>query len=397
MTTMSILTLLLALAAQAPKADDAAKSPWEFHRFHRIHLRNGAFIDGHLLADEPREVTLQIKAGRFGVKRDMIDYVEFVTIRSLKPTPSAPVEAKAPAADAAEGAPMPAVAAAAPAPGSASTRGHVDRLLADWKESQEQVPYDLTPRLLALGPDAVSYACWLVANRVEGTPVREIIVAVSGTDHPSVYGALETVAGSGNADEQQAAVEALEFSSRSTSAELLIKFLGSPSAQVWRAASEALLRLHRKGVVTELTFQLAAKLDKAMEKAPYAITIAKIGDAEGRRALMDAARFTAPEQRAPILQGLAMYENPDDADLGLPLLTDREPQARRDACEFLGRIKALSTCPDLIDRLSDDDSAVVDAAHWALRKLSGERFGKDSDLWTRWWTATGSKLNGAQR
>lgn len=391
--------LLLALAAQAAPPAASAQSPWEITRFHRIHLRNGAFIDGQLLENGSRQVVLQIKAGRFGVRRDEIDHVEYVTMKSLKALPPVPAERKAaPAADlaSAEAPVRPVPSAAAPAPGSAGLRGRVDQLLAEWSASREEAPFELTPRLLALGPDAVAYSCWLVANRVENTPVREIIVAVAGTDHPAVVGALEVVARHGSADEQLAAVEALEFSGRPAAAALLMKLLGSPSGQVWRAASESLLRLHRKGLLQDPGLQLARHLEQEAEKAPYAITLAKIGDPESRRALLEFARFAAPEDRAPVLQGVALLENPEDADLALPLLGDGSAQVRRDACEFLGRIKSLPSCPILIERLQDDEPAVVDSALWALRRISGEKFGSDPDLWTRWWEGSGSKLNAAQ-
>jgi HEAT repeat protein len=392
-----ILTLTLALAAQA--APEAAQSPWHITRFHRIHLRNGAFIDGDLVENGSSRVVLKIKAGHFGVRRDMIDHVEFVTMKSLKETPRLP-DLKKPAApaDPAEGAELAAKPAApvAPPPANASVRAHVDHLIADWNASKETTPYDLAPRLLALGPDAVAYCCWLVVNRNEQTPVREIIVAVAGTDHPAVFGALEAVSRSGNSDEQQAAVDALEFSGRPAAVDLLMKFLGSPSAQVWRSASEALIRLHRKDLFRDPSVALGKFLEQEAEKAPYAITIARIGEAEGRRVLTDYARYAMPSDRRQAFQGLVLYENPEDADLALPLLNDREAEIRRDACEFLGRLKSGPSCAALIELLEDDNRSVVETAHWALKRISGERFGIEVDLWRRWWEANSARLTAPQ-
>lgn len=392
-----ILSLTLALAAQA--APEAAQSPWQITRFHRIHLRNGAFIDGDLLENSPSRVVLKLKAGHFGVRRDMIDHVEFVTMKSIKETPVAPPLRKAPAAPAdpaeAELAVKPA-GPAAPPPANASVRTHVDHLLADWKANRESTPYDLTPRLLALGPEAVAYACWIIENRDENTPVRDLIIAVAGSDHPAFFGALESVARSGSSDEQQAAVDALEFSGRPAATDLLMKLLGSPSSQVWQAASESLIRLYKKDMLREGAHRLGKFLETEAEKAPYAITIAKLGDPSGRRVLLDFCRFADPEYRRAALQGLALFENPEDADLAIPLLNDPEPQSRRDACEFLGRIKSLASCPALIERLDDDNRSVGETAYWALKRISGQRYDARTELWKNWWASNGSRLNAAQ-
>jgi hypothetical protein len=69
-----ILALLLALQDQG----------WTETRFHRVHLRNGNFVDGHLLANEPEAVTLRVKTGELEISRDLVLKVEHMRIRSFE-------------------------------------------------------------------------------------------------------------------------------------------------------------------------------------------------------------------------------------------------------------------------------------------------------------------------
>src|SRR5436190_24328669 len=51
-------------------------------RFYRVHLRNGNVIDGELVKETANEVLLRLKVGEMTIRRDQIEKVEFVKMKS---------------------------------------------------------------------------------------------------------------------------------------------------------------------------------------------------------------------------------------------------------------------------------------------------------------------------
>jgi len=80
----SILLALSLLAAASPA--QSQDQPTEI-RFHRVYLRNGNFIDGKLIADKPGEVILRMAPGEMAIRRDQIDRVELIRMRSYNDKP----------------------------------------------------------------------------------------------------------------------------------------------------------------------------------------------------------------------------------------------------------------------------------------------------------------------
>lgn len=74
-----VWAVLLSAALQQPEYLES--------RFHRIHLRNGNFIDGQVVSEAASFVTVRIGGGSMTVRRDLIERVEYVKIRSLKEAP----------------------------------------------------------------------------------------------------------------------------------------------------------------------------------------------------------------------------------------------------------------------------------------------------------------------
>jgi HEAT repeat protein len=70
-------------------------------------------------------------------------------------------------------------------------------------------------------------------------------------------------------------------------------------------------------------------------------------------------------------------------------LTDEDTELRRAAASAAGRKGKDEIVPDLIRLLKDSDTAVADAAHEALKRLSGKSFEKDVPAWEAWWKGRG--------
>lgn len=79
---MTSLLLALSLVTATFQAQTPLDSGSEI-RFHRIHLRNGNFIDGKVTSDKPNEVILLMAAGEMSIRRDQIDRVEVVKMKSF--------------------------------------------------------------------------------------------------------------------------------------------------------------------------------------------------------------------------------------------------------------------------------------------------------------------------
>ncbi|MBL8693293.1 MAG: HEAT repeat domain-containing protein [Planctomycetes bacterium] len=60
------------------------------------------------------------------------------------------------------------------------------------------------------------------------------------------------------------------------------------------------------------------------------------------------------------------------------------PEVRREAALVLGRLADVSSVPELLRRLTDDHEGAREAAHWALKSITGLRLSLDAERWQRW-------------
>jgi hypothetical protein len=85
-----------------------------------------------------------------------------------------------------------------------------------------------------------------------------------------------------------------------------------------------------------------------------------------------------------------------------PLLASPHPSLRRAAAHELGQRDAWAPVPDLIEGLGDGDPRVREAAHAALRRLTGELAdpagsGDRRARWRAWWSEVGrARAQGAR-
>src|SRR6185503_8075123 len=79
---MNLILLALPLFCQAQAMNCFQDSDTTDLRFYRVHLRNGNFIDGELVKDTANEVLLRLKVGEMAIRRDQIEKVEFVKMKS---------------------------------------------------------------------------------------------------------------------------------------------------------------------------------------------------------------------------------------------------------------------------------------------------------------------------
>jgi hypothetical protein len=82
-----LLSWAWTLAGMSAAEIGARDIVWTETRFHRIHLHNGNVVDGQLVEEDARSVTLSLPVGRMLIRRDQIDRVEQVMMRTVTDKP----------------------------------------------------------------------------------------------------------------------------------------------------------------------------------------------------------------------------------------------------------------------------------------------------------------------
>lgn len=381
--------MISALALCAALAQDVS---WVETRFHRVHLRNGNFIDGRLVRESPALIVLEVKpAGEFGVRRDMIQRVEFVKMRSIREEPpivariAAPVEPTPPAV---VPGPAPERAEASPAKFSAEVRGSVDSLLGAYASANPDHRGSLGASLRNLGPRAVAYACWVA--RVGRTAVKraELVEAIGLCDTPEVLPALlEFATLAPDQDVRVAAIRALAKREEPEAAAAVQDALSDRAAKVGQAAAEEVAALYAKGRLALAV--LIDRMNGSSRKEFPALALGKTGENAALDALQRLMREGEPKDKIAGLKALTGHARPADIDLAIDLLDHPDAELRAEVCYSLGRGKQGRAVRPLISSLSDEDEHVVEGALWALRRVTGQSFPKDPEVWLAWWDRTG--------
>jgi hypothetical protein len=397
------LALVLGQAAVAQQKPDAA-SPWVETRFHRVHLRNGNFIDGQLVQQNAKGVVLQMNpSGDFAVRKDLIQRVEYIKMRSLKEVPKVPkVEAPAdPATPDLVKTPTPSLnpdGAKTPVPGTFRPEAvkAVDAILTTYALARSDMRRELAPQIRAVGPDGIAYACWVARTGRSGLEMPELIEAVGQLDGPEVLPALfAIVTDAKDSFERAAAVRMLAQKPTPEARAAVHRALGDPSGQVWRVAQEQILKLNEKGEAdVEAVIDL---LSTREEKSVIAQTLAKIGGDAAMDALRSLLTSGTQKDKVAAMRALGTSGKPEDGEAALALLGDADPMIRKDACQFIGKTQCGAAVRSLIDTLKDPEVTVVQAAHMALKQITSEPLEPKAERWETWWEQLGKAKYGAEK
>lgn len=397
-------TLLQSLAAVACFMGPAgaepqdAGSPWIETRFERVHLRNGNTIDGRVVRDNTRAVVLKLKSGEMEIRRDMIDRVETVRMRSLKEPPEilparkAPTEAP-PTAEKAdpEQKPGPAVKpnfSAIPE----NARHAIDEVIHGWLAAGTGQRGDLAEKLEPLlSPDGLRYLCALLEEKPRRVPGEPLAAVIGAKADPSTVPSLIRALQFGPQLERRAILQALARIGTPEVVPPILAALEDGATAVSKSASEALVELNTKMPEARIPDSLISRIDATKAKIPYAVALGNIGGDDPYRTLIRLARSSDNDECLAGLVGLMKQFRPEDADLIMPLLQSNSPMIRKQTCVLLGRAKYKPAVKSLIDLLSDEDTALVTDAHSALQSITGQTLARDINLWKSWWEVAGSK------
>src|SRR6185436_15937694 len=87
MIRITTAAVLMVLGLSALGFAQESSYTWVETRFHRVHLRNGNFIDGNVTGLSDRAVSLKLMVGEMNIRRDSIDRIELIKMRSLLEKP----------------------------------------------------------------------------------------------------------------------------------------------------------------------------------------------------------------------------------------------------------------------------------------------------------------------
>lgn len=400
---MSLILAALLAQVQPPEG-------WTETRFHRVHLRNGNFLDGQLLANVPEAVTLKVKTGELEIARDLIAKVEYLRIRSYeeKPTPvlpPEPVEADAP----------PAPAAVADAPAS-PLRTRVEGVLARARRATQSVQDAALRELAALGYDGAVVLVSLLERldgedgRFAGRVLRETrnplireplklllrspnpVARAEAVDTLSALGVETDLTGDASPLVRTTALRAMEFFRPRSSLSRSAAFAGDAHPEVRRQAIRTafvLARAHDEGA--ELVRALLDVLrGPALSEARVEIldALALLRHASEWHGVADELRHEAKEVRRAAARCLGELLNAEASpSIAEALGNEESAEVKRALIESAAKLRDPALIPALIEKLSDPDLKIVNAAAESLFHISRQNLGTSRMRWEDYWNA----------
>jgi HEAT repeat protein len=395
---------------------------WSETSFHRIYLRNGNFIDGRVISDKPNEVILLLKSGEMGIRRDQIDRVELVKMKSWNEknivlTPPTNPTSTNPTAN-------PNNVATPVVDTPEAVRKKVDMIVFRYKNTRK-TPEDTIPwqEIKALGEEAVVY---LAANSPKFDLQTQDAISVALIQlkpTPKVVEVLEKLLSHENPRCRALGLSVLTAeATEENKAKYATPLLRDADGRVRLAALSALGSTQDKSVFGAVTDLIA---DPENEVRSRAIRIAKnLAEKHGMKE--DLARIVTPlvssssaAVRIDAVGSIGFLGMPALWKEVVPALSDSEPTVRAAAAQTLMTLAAPESGEAIASALSKEDdrwtriylagaaqkirppAAVEPLIRWLsepdeeLRKLAGvtlqgitgQNFGSDKERWEVWWQA----------
>lgn len=410
--------LLLGILALLAGPLSAQESPRDEVRFHRVHLRNGNFLDGHLVRQDTSKVVLRMSGGEMILRRDQIERIEFVKLRSLgEPArivarPSGSLEPRLPERSAE---PVLKDAPARPKPGSDKSDGFEAQL----KDASPERRKELIRQAAAARPDAPAFLVDLLAQ-VDPEVRPEVCSILLEKKDKAALPALEKLLRHASGDLRAEAARLVGEFGEADRAPLVRRLLRDADPGVRRAAILALERLNDADAFDALS-ELLLDADRGV-RGQAILSLSTLAAKQGRgedlrRVLEDAVDRTRGEARVDLVAALSKSTQKDLAPLFSRLLVAEEPLVRAHAalglasvgatdCEeeivqrlvverdYWPRVQLAETAktlklrkaiPVLIEWLLDPDPNMQQAASRALRGITGQSIGLDHERWSDWW------------
>jgi HEAT repeat protein len=418
-----MMPILLALPLLLPGFQGAQDTDGDL-KFYRVHLRNGNVIDGELVKDSANEVLLRLKVGEMTIRRDQIESVEFVKMKSqdtkalYRPDPrkEPPKEApKAPAKDSARTAIIEKI--------NPEVRKKIDRMV--WKlrttpGDEKEFPLQ---ELIALGDDASLYLAARVPDmdaklhaaisaaliNLKNPKILPILEILLNHDEGSIRAVAVTVAVmivDGDAEKNRfirPLVRDRDPSVRGTVMGLLSntedvewfdavsELCADSNADIRNRALNIMNRIAKKNEIQEkynhvLTTNLQSR-DEAV-RSDILIAIGSTGKPENWKVVAPLLNDASPKVRGAAAQSLMTLGSTEAGpDIVSQVTRERDRWARICLAGAVQKLRLQKAIEPIIDWLADSDEDLKKIAAETLKLLTGERHGIDRDKWAAWYAA----------
>jgi HEAT repeat protein len=422
---MSLILCALAFLSAPSLPASPQDTSWVDLRFHRVHLRNGNFIDGQLVKDAPNLVTLRLaNGGEIAIRRDQIDRVEFVKIRSVN-EPAIVQTNPAGIKDPVDGGKIIGKVPETNTPEAIKKK--VDMILFKFKQMQgeKEIPFK---EVAALGEDAVVYLASTVplfdlktqeamggalinisnmrsspkVNAVlegflthESPTVRALAVTVlvASGGEPAKGRYLRPVLGDADPRVRETAMNLLGTVEDLEWFDVVSKLVGDVTKTVRNQAMRVTRAISTKnGVVNDFLRILTDNLNNPNEgvRADSAAMIGALGKKESWSSLATSLDDPEAVVRASAAQAIMNLGATESADSILGAMSREQDRWTRiylaGAAQKLKLVKAVEF---LIPWLSDPQDDIKKVAEGSLQVLTGENFGNDQAKWTAYWQSRG--------
>jgi len=383
---------------------------WVETRFHRVHLRNGNFIDGKMEANTEKEVTLLIGPGEFSIRKDQVDRIELVKMRSLREKPRQVATSLAAPSRWKTSKPLPQI--------DAIVREKVDHNLAQFVNAsaplRDQLTRDLSHRpgtaaylvsqLERVQDDALPYvgrAIWDLKEE-DALPyvldcldsdragvVAQALILSSRWGGETALSHVRRFLSDSRPLVRMAAIDALKQAGDLSSLPEIAELLRSENDQVRATAINACLDLGRK-------YNRMETIAEAMRDALARARGKALGDlleACGRSrhpalvdGLIEALRDGDVAIRQRAAAGLVLNGSPLAARVVAQRLTLEESvEVRIQLVRGAAAMKSIDAIDPLIYLLRDSDADLVHECARALNLITRQNYGDSYKKWSSWW------------
>lgn len=217
---------------------------------------------------------------------------------------------------------------------------------------------------------------------------RDAAVLASGRlSDPKAIGLIAKLARSSDEEERRRAAEALGLTSSPAAVDTLASLAGADRSLAVRVtALDALAAFGADPSARSAVRAALKESDPDLRAAALHATAAQSGEGAAASVLAGFGDDDAGV-RAAALDAQRVLD-PPSVELRLPeAAADPAWQVRARAVEAALALRSAAAVECLLGLLGDSNLRVKDAAHRALRALSGKDMGADVDLWRSWWGA----------
>jgi HEAT repeat protein len=416
-------SILLALPLLLPGFFGAQDADGDL-RYYRVHLRNGNVIDGELLKETTNEVLLRLKVGEMTIRRDQIEKVEFVKMKSqdtkaiYRPDPrkESPKEpAKDPAKDSARSAIIEKI--------NPEVRKKVDLMVWKARSAQGEEKSFSHQDLIALGDDAAVYLAARVPDmdpklqpaistalinlkNAKVLPILEMLLTHESGAIRAVAVTVAVMIVDGDAEKNRfirPLVRDRDASVRGTVMGLLSntedvewfdavsELCGDTNKDIRNRALNIVHRIAQKHNLQEkYSHVLSQNIQSRDEgvRADTAIAMGSTGKPENWKVVAPLLNDIDSKVRAAAAQSLMTLGSAEAGPDLVSLATrERDRWARICLAGAVQKFRLQKAIEPIIDWLNDADEEVKKVAAETLTLLTGEKHGTDRDKWVAWFAA----------